>query len=97
MDANIQALINLGRARLCNKAAKETRELVQLIADSLFEDDYWLSHVIYNYMKPKCEWSGRCFESKPCGRIDKIEKNIYCSSRGNPNQLCFSYSEKTSG
>lgn len=97
MDANIQALINLGRARLCTKAAKETRQLVQMIKDSLAGENYWLSASIAAAMKPKCEWYNKCFEAKPCGRIDRIEKNTdsdcFCEYDLN-RELLFSDREK---
>jgi hypothetical protein len=69
MMINAQALINMARKRLCNKAHEETREVMVEIQGALFGIDRDLSLA----MVPDCEYRGKCYELKPCGPNKKGE------------------------
>lgn len=62
-EANAQALINISRKRLCNQAARETREAWQEVKDAVEGIDPVLASV----MVPECVYRGFCPELKPCG------------------------------
>lgn len=62
MEANAQALINIGKVRLCHQASKETREYMQDLKTTiklLGEDGEILSNVIV----PQCIYRCGCSES----------------------------------
>jgi thymidylate synthase ThyX len=67
-DANPNALINMAKARMCLKAAKETREVISLIKKNLLEGDTY-DCLLGEALVPPCEWYDKCFEPKPCGRF----------------------------
>lgn len=67
MDCNIDALIAIARKRLCGRASKETREIVEEIKKYLDNGDKFMQ-VVGKYMVPNCEYRGKCTEIKPCGR-----------------------------
>jgi hypothetical protein len=61
---NAQELINMSRVRLCNKAHKETREVMVAIKQAINRLDPELSYC----MMSNCLYrNGRCTELKPCG------------------------------
>lgn len=68
MDANIQAIINISRRRLCNKADPETRKVWEKVcemickADDLYALDYML--------QPPCFYGGNCNEFKSCKEVN---------------------------
>lgn len=62
-EANLQALINISRKRLCNQAAKETREAWQAVKDEIAKHD----SVIASCMVRECVYRGFCPEMKSCG------------------------------
>lgn len=67
LDINANALITIGKARTCLKAATETRLVMSGIKEVLFsgdEFDQYLAQVIC----PPCKWYEKCFEPKPCKR-----------------------------
>lgn len=66
MLINAQALINMARKRLCNKASRETCEVMGLIKDTMEAVD---SELAYR-MVPDCEYRGYCHEIQPCGRVN---------------------------
>ena len=66
MLVNAQALINMARKRLCNKASKETCEVMGLIKDTMGAVD---SELAYR-MVPDCEYRGRCCEIQSCRRVN---------------------------
>lgn len=68
MDINANALITLGKARLCNKAASETRGLVQSIRRELTNSKDAYDRIVGGYMRRTCEVYQTCFEPKPCRR-----------------------------
>ena len=59
---NAQALINMSRKRLCNKADVNTRDLWSLVKTTMGEVD----SAMFSAMKPECAYRGRCTEMKPC-------------------------------
>lgn len=60
---NAQAIINISRKRLCNKASKETREAWQMVKDKMKEVDPELATV----MVRQCVYRGFCPEMGCCG------------------------------
>ena len=60
---NAEEIINISRARLCVKAAPETRELWQRTLELIEEVDPDL----VKFCKRPCVQSAVCRESKPCG------------------------------
>lgn len=61
--ANAQALINISRKRLCNKASKETREAWIKVHDAVREVD----PIMADKMVPNCVYRGFCSEIDCCG------------------------------
>jgi len=61
--ADAQAMINISRRRLCNQAAKETREAWQAVLEAIKEDEPEL----YRACVPDCIYRGWCYEFKSCG------------------------------
>jgi hypothetical protein len=67
MLINAAALLEMGRARLCKKASKETREVVQGIKLDLMGID----NALYKAMVPRCVYrNGICGEAMPCGTLE---------------------------
>lgn len=64
MDANLQAIINISRRRLCNKADPETREVWQEVCKLIMDSDPDLWALDY-MLAPPCA-HGECNEFKPC-------------------------------
>lgn len=62
MTANLQALINISRKRLCNRASKETREAWQAVVDAIRETD----PVVADKLVPECIYRGFCPEFDNC-------------------------------
>lgn len=46
IEANAQALINMGRKRLCTQASPETRQVMQEIKEEVSKRDKFLASVI---------------------------------------------------
>lgn len=67
-DINAHAMINMAKARMCYKAAVETRQVMTELRRSLLEvgDDY--DKMLGEVLIPSCEWYHRCFEPSTCGR-----------------------------
>jgi hypothetical protein len=61
--ANAQAIINISRKRLCNQAAKETREAWKMLLESIKDKEPEL----YKACVPDCIYRGWCYEFKSCG------------------------------
>lgn len=61
--ANAQALINVSRKRLCNKASKETREAWEKVKESVREVD----SIMADKMVRNCVYRGFCPELDCCG------------------------------
>ena len=64
MFINAQALINMARKRLCNKASTETRTVMREMWAGVQLVDGHLARA----MIPDCEYRGGCYELKSCGR-----------------------------
>lgn len=69
MLVNAQALLAIGRKRLCHKAHAETRLLMEHIRDHLRNVDVDLAE----HMAPECEYRGNvCHEMKMCGKMPGV-------------------------
>ena len=71
MDANIQALINISRKRLCTNADPTTRAYWEALLEELKAIDknvYWAC-------VPDCVRCGGCPEFNPCGFYEKLMEN----------------------
>ena len=71
MEANIQALINISRKRLCTCADPLTRKYWQAVLEAIKEYD----EDIYWACVPECIRCGGCPEYKPCGFYDALMKD----------------------
>lgn len=60
--ANLQAIINISRKRLCYQASEETRQAWMLFLNELKKVD----PVIYNACVPECIYRGYCYEYETC-------------------------------
>lgn len=71
MEANIQALINISKKRLCTSADPLTRAywIATLEAIKEYDED------IYWACVPECVRDGGCPEYKPCGYYESLMKN----------------------
>ena len=63
--ANVQALINISRRRLCQKAAPETLKAWRAVIDKISKID----PIIAAALIPDCEYRGKCHEFDSCGRM----------------------------
>lgn len=70
MLVNAQALINISRKRLCNKASAETREVWLSVYRAVKEID----PVMAGAMKAECTYRGFCPEMRPCFKSKKHEQ-----------------------
>ncbi len=61
---NAEALINMAHKRLCSKASKETREVVEILRDKVAEVDRALARMM---VRPCVAHGGICREPKSCG------------------------------
>ncbi len=68
MEANIQALINISKKRLCTCADPLTRKYWIAVLEAIKEYD----EDIYWACVPECVRDGGCPEYKPCGYYDKL-------------------------
>jgi len=64
MFINAQALVQMSHQRLCNKAHKQTIEVMEKIRCAVGKVDKELA----KRMVPKCIYRGGCYETKGCGR-----------------------------
>lgn len=72
MLLNAQHLVDMSMSRLCGKASKETRDVMQLIKDGVWKVDPALA----TKMRPKCLYRGGvCHEAKPCGFLERRNKD----------------------
>lgn len=72
MLMNAQALINMARKRLCNKAHPKTREVMGLIREGVRMVDPELAH----FMVRECEYRNGCHEQKSCGFRENVHLSI---------------------
>lgn len=69
-DVNAEELMTIANKRLCNQAAKETRELTKMMCDKALEKVPELKGLLV----PICDYQGGvCHEMFPCGRRPKAE------------------------
>lgn len=74
MSCNAQALINISRKRLCNKASEETRQAWQQVRDAI----YCVDDVMADKMRRECVYRGFCPELECCG---------YCNTKAFNKEL----------
>jgi len=67
IDVNAEALMVIANKRLCNQAAKETREVVREMCRLAEEHTPELKGLLV----PMCEYTNTCHEMFPCGRVAK--------------------------
>lgn len=74
---NAEEIISISRARLCSKAAKETRDIWRKTLELIEEIDPDL----VRFCKRPCVMAGLCRESKPCGYMSsdtyRFERKVY--------------------
>ena len=70
---NAQALIQLGRKRLCYQASPETREFVEELKRAIYVVDANVSFA----MVPDCIYRNGCHEINNCGYYEKFRKKGY--------------------
>lgn len=68
MEANIQALINISRKRLCNCADPTTIKYWKAVLEAIKEYD----EDVYWACVPECVRCGGCPEFYPCGFYDRL-------------------------
>ena len=65
IDINANALIDMSKARLCNKADTKTCELMTLITDC-YRDGCDYERCLAENMGPPCAIYNKCFEQRAC-------------------------------
>lgn len=71
---NAQELIEMSKVRLCNKADKTTRKIMEAIVKGMRAVDSDLA----NYMVPKCAYRNcLCGEPKTCGKKEAMLKKYH--------------------
>jgi hypothetical protein len=86
--ANMQAIINISRKRLCNCASKETREAWQLFLDEVVKPT---EPELYKTCVKECVYrNGLCPEFISCGynKTNKFKKELRTYIKGFENQIC---------
>jgi hypothetical protein len=68
-EANVQALINISRKRLCSCASPETRQAWKMVVDEIRKID----PIIASVMVSECLYRGFCPETKDCGFVDSVK------------------------
>lgn len=68
-EANVQALINISRRRLCQQASPETRAAWQEVKEKVTSFD----PVVGSIMVPECIYRGFCPEFHSCGYVNTEE------------------------
>lgn len=68
--ANLQAILNISKKRMCMQASKETRQAWNLLLDNIK-----LNHSeLFLLCMPECQRYGVCSEYKPCGWLNNTIK-----------------------
>lgn len=68
LKINARAILHMAEVRLCTRALKEYRDLMNELLDTVSKlDDEWSQ--IVSYAKPKCSVMGYCDEKHSCGRF----------------------------
>ena len=63
MEINAQALMQMARMRLCNKADETTQQIMGMIVAAVNN----LNPEFKDFLVPKCQYLHGCNEMKPCG------------------------------
>lgn len=73
-DLNVQAIINISRRRLCNKAANETQVAW---SDFLHKLKYEEPEIV-SVCVPECVYRGYCYERRSCGyfKTETFQKEL---------------------
>lgn len=69
MEINAQALMQMARARLCNRADQTTQAAMQEIVKQIIS----LNPEFKGFLEPKCRYLQRCDEIKSCGLTHTID------------------------
>lgn len=69
--ANVQALINIARVRLCGKASKETMMAFIAVVNHIRKID----PIVAEAMKPNCEYRNMCSEFESCGWWERVKND----------------------
>lgn len=69
LTCNLRELMHICNERLCTRAQKEIRQLVQKMRDEVSAECPELDR----YLQPKCEILGYCREHKSCGRKEILK------------------------
>lgn len=87
-EANVQALIDTMRKRLCYQAAPETRQYAESLKSEIanYEPD------IANVLVPNCVYRGGCPEQKSCGAWEKFALWVINTQKVGSICLCTSIS-----
>lgn len=72
MDANIQALINISKKRMCTGADPTTRLYWKAVWEAIKEYDENIAWA----MVPECIRDGGCPEYQPCGLFEKFAEGL---------------------
>ena len=60
----------MARKRLCNKASKETRDVMKLIRRCLLDG---VDPALAECLVPECEYRGQCNELRSCTSDEKVK------------------------
>lgn len=71
---NLRQLIDMSHQRLCTRAYKEFRVLMNDIKNALAAYSPQWNEIVKNTFEPKCEYLGWCPEKKSCGRKERKTK-----------------------
>ena len=71
-EANVQALVDTMRKRLCYQASPETREYAEDLKAAITE----MQPEIGSVLVPHCVYRCACPEIRPCGYWEKFSKNL---------------------
>ena len=74
VEANAQALVNVGRVRLCFQASKETREYMEDLKCTLHNNEE--TKEIADVIVPNCIYRNGCPEFQPCKFFDNFQKEV---------------------
>ena len=67
IELSAEELLHISRKRLCNKAAKETREVRESVVEEVKDIG---EGEVAAFCKPECWWLGGCPEPQSCGRCE---------------------------
>lgn len=86
---NAEEIQVIANKRLCTQAAKETRELVQMICDEVVK----INPEFDGLLVPMCEHCGGiCYEFEPCGRCNSVRAKV-TEIKKDTHTVCIEVSE----